>query len=69
VYGFKYSEIKLPSIIYFSNHLLSILSLINFSIIKLDIGAAHLEPQYPFSINTQIAIFGSSAGANPINIE
>ena len=32
-------------------------------------GAAHLDPQYPFSINTQIAIFGSSAGAKPINIE
>ena len=32
-------------------------------------GAAHLPPQYPFSIKTAIAIFGSSFGANAIKIE
>ncbi|MFL2611807.1 MAG: hypothetical protein ACJ0P5_06150 [Flavobacteriaceae bacterium] len=40
-----------------------------FSIIKLEIGAAHLEPQYPFSINAAIAILGFSLGAKAMKIE
>ena len=37
--------------------------------IKLAIGAAHLLPQYPFSIKTDTTIFWFSAGANAINFE
>jgi len=40
-----------------------------FSIIKLVIGPAHLAPQYPFSTNTAIAIFGLSFGAKATKME
>jgi len=54
---------------YFSRYFLSIFLFKYFSIIKLAIGAAHLVPQYPFSMKTAIAILGLSFGANPIKIE
>src|SRR5690606_41024223 len=69
IHCFLYSPSKLPFTIRVSKCGRLMVSVKYFSAISVDMGAAHLPPQQPFSTMTATTIFGSSTGAIKVKSE